>query len=137
MKEKKPYKDKYSYDYIVSALERALKTKKLVTINDLCILHAWHKSHWYNVINQYQEEELAKMPPERKITELHSLILLKEEETLKKLCYQSPSSLVFLLKCNFGYDDRPKNDNDSNQIVEALKILGSVKEAVKKELENE
>ena len=124
-KKRTHYKDKYSYDFIVNALERALKTKKLITINDLCILHGWHKQHWYDVIENFKREEEAKPHSERKITELHSLILLKEEETLRKLCYQSPSALVFLLKCNFGYNEN-SNDEDKkqdNNLIKALKSL--------------
>lgn len=125
-KERTHYKDKYSYEFIVNALERALKTKKLITINDLCILYGWDKKHWYTVINDFKkEEELSKTHSERKITELHSLILLKEEETLRKLCYQSPSALVFLLKCNFGYNEN-SNDEDKkqdNNLIKALKSL--------------
>lgn len=130
MPKRQPNKNKYTYDYIVNALEKALQTKKLITINDLCIIHSWHKSHFYNIINDFQREELNLSPSDRKITELHSLLLLKEEETLKKLCYQSPSSIQFLLKCNFGYDDRTKSD-DKTEMQAAIELIKQQNDIIK------
>lgn len=134
----------YTYERKLEILENLIKyieKEDYPTVPEFCVKNNLHKQRLYDFVNDDRQtkDDEGKEPLGKYFWDSLKRMNEKQEAYIEVKCMSNEIPIafgIFKLK-NLGWRDKPKEEEDSNQIVEALKILGSVKEAVKKELENE
>lgn len=135
----RPKKDKYIIENICKVIDNYvnehIENKAYPILKECCILN----DLYYDYVMELQRTS-KEQGDERLSQSIRRLLDYKEvllERGGLSGSVNSNFAMFILKQPAHNWKDKPKEEEDNNQIVEALKILGSVKEAVKKELENE
>lgn len=133
----------YTYDKKLEILENLIKyieKEDYPTVPEFCVKNHLHKQRLYEFAKDENltKDDEGREPLGKYFSDCIKRINEKQEAYIELKCMNDeiPISFgIFKLK-NLGWRDKPKEEEDSSQIAEALKLLGNVREAVKKELEN-
>lgn len=134
----RPKKDKYIIDNLCKVIDNYtqehIDNNKYPVLKECCIFN----NLCYDYVIELQKKSKEE-GDERLSRSIRRLLDWKEvllERGGLSGSVNSNFAMFILKQPAHNWRDKPKEEEDNSQVVEALKLLGSVKEAVKKELEN-